>query len=112
MDVCGFKLQVISKLRDGKGNVIMPIIAEDVVTLGLTALGNDLDLEALEGQWESTLIQQTDATPGQIDKILVIAGSDVMGVIYGLYEVSEKAFGTDPQKYWTDASPSPTFRVI
>jgi hypothetical protein len=105
MEVCGFKLPVISKLQDGKGNMIMPMVAEDIVALGLTALENDLDLETLEGQWESTLIQQTDAATDQIDKILVVAGSDVMGVIYGLYEISEKVFGTDPQKYWTDASP-------
>ena len=38
MEVCGTKLPVINNLQDGKGNVIMPIVAEDIVTLGFSGL--------------------------------------------------------------------------
>jgi hypothetical protein len=106
MEVCGTTLPVISNLQDGIGHVIIPIVAEDLESYGIKELEAQLDLGALEGKWESTLIQQANLKPDQRDKILVIAGSDIRGVIYGLYEVSEKAFGTDPQKYWTDAIPT------
>lgn len=40
-----------------------------------------------------------------IPEALIVAGSDERGAMYGLYEVSERLLGTDPQKFWTDAVP-------
>lgn len=40
--------------------------------------------------------------PGKVDCLLVIAGSDKLGTIYGAFDLSEK-MGVSPLKYWADA---------
>lgn len=47
-----------------------------------------LDVSAVEGQWESFLIQT-------VDEHLIVAGSDKRGTIYGIYDISEK-IGVSP----------------
>lgn len=36
---------------------------------------------------------------------IVLAGSDMRGTIYAIYEFSEKVLGVDPMYYWTDQKP-------
>lgn len=38
-------------------------------------------------------------------KSCVIAGADVRGTFYGVYEFSKQLLGTDPYAYWTDRKP-------
>lgn len=53
------------------------------------------------GKHEKFLIQTiTNPLPG-IDEALVIAGSDMRGTIYGIYELSEQ-IGVSPWYYWAD----------
>ena len=53
-----------------------------------------LDVSAIEGKWESYLIQTVDGN-------LVIAGSDKRGTIFGIYDLSEK-IGVSPWHYFAD----------
>ena len=53
-----------------------------------------LDVSAIEGKWESYLIQT-------VAGILVIAGSDKRGTIFGIYDLSEK-IGVSPWHYFAD----------
>lgn len=53
-----------------------------------------LDVSAVEGQWESFLIQT-------VDEHLIVAGSDKRGTIYGIYDISEK-IGVSPWYWWAD----------
>ena len=55
---------------------------------------NKLNVDAIEGKWESYLIQVKNNT-------LVIAGSDKRGTIYGIYELS-KRMGVSPWYWWAD----------
>jgi hypothetical protein len=60
-----------------------------------------IDATALQGKWESYLIQTVaQPTPG-VSAALVIAGSNKRGTIYGIYEISEQ-IGVSPWYWWAD----------
>jgi len=71
-----------------------------VGTIGKSALIDQLirekkiDVAGVAGKWEAFVIQ---TTPG----LLVIAGSDKRGTIYGIYDVSEQ-IGVSPWYFWAD----------
>ena len=58
-----------------------------------------IDGKALEGKHEKFIITTIDHTDG--DKVMVIAGSDKRGTIYGIYELSEQ-MGVSPWYWWAD----------
>jgi hypothetical protein len=60
-----------------------------------------LDVQDIEGKWESFIIHVIDHPLNGIEKALVIAGSDKRGTIYGIYEVS-KQIGVSPWYWWAD----------
>lgn len=63
-----------------------------------------IDGEALEGKYEK-YIMTTVANPVEgVDEALVIAGSDMRGTIYGIYELSE-LIGVSPWYDWADVPP-------
>lgn len=57
--------------------------------------------EELKGKWEKFIIQIVDGSLFGVKKILVIAGSDKRGTIYGLFDLSEK-IGVSPWYWWAD----------
>lgn len=78
-----------------------------VGTLGKSRLIDQLvqakkiDVSALVGKWEASLVQVvTNPMPG-VSSALVIVGSDKRGTIYGLYDVSEQ-IGVSPWNWWAD----------
>ena len=71
-----------------------------------------IDLAVLRGKSESFLIRTLPHPSPGIDDALLIIGSDANGAMYGLYEASERAFGTDPLKFWTDYVPPHQDRVL
>lgn len=66
---------------------------------------NSIDISSLRGKWESFKIIPIKDGFKKGQNVLLVAGSDPTGTMYGLYEVSERVLGTDPQKLWTDAKP-------
>jgi len=67
-------------------------------------LQNRIDLAAIAGRRESSVIQVVpNALPG-VESALVIAGSDKRGTIYGVYELSEQ-MGVSPWHFWADVPP-------
>ena len=83
-----------------------------IATLGRSALldrliaEHKIDAAALEGKWESYLIETvTEPLPG-VSSALVIAGSDKRGTIYGIYEISEQ-IGVSPWYWWADVPVAP-----
>ncbi|MHB9055108.1 MAG: glycosyl hydrolase 115 family protein [Paludibacteraceae bacterium] len=55
----------------------------------------------LEGKFEKFIIQTVQNPLEGVDKALVIAGSDMRGTIYGIYEFSRQ-IGVSPWYYWAD----------
>lgn len=70
-----------------------------------------VDFASLRGKWESYIIQPLKDPFGKGYDVLLVAGSDGRGAMYGLYDISERVFGTDPQKLWTDAKPKKVNRA-
>jgi hypothetical protein len=74
----------------GKSDVIDSIIAS-----------KKLNVAAIKGRWESFISEVvTSPLPG-VDKALVIAGSDLRGTIFGLYDISEQ-IGVSPWYWFAD----------
>ncbi|MGB7602415.1 MAG: glycosyl hydrolase 115 family protein, partial [Candidatus Sulfotelmatobacter sp.] len=58
-----------------------------------------IDTSAIQGKWEATLTQVV-SLPGS-GRVLVIAGSDKRGTIYGIYDLSPD-IGVSPWYWWAD----------
>lgn len=82
-------------------------VAVLVATCGNSAILDKLskeglvDVSGLTGKLES-YADFIISVPGKIECLLVIAGSDKLGTIYGAFDLSEK-MGVSPLKYWADA---------
>jgi hypothetical protein len=73
-------------------------------TIGHLVETGKLNVEELEGRWESSLTRIVeDPFPG-IDRAVVICGSDKRGTIYGIYELAAAA-GVSPWHFWADVTP-------
>jgi Glycosyl hydrolase family 115/Gylcosyl hydrolase family 115 C-terminal domain len=60
-----------------------------------------LDVQGIAGKWETFLIQVVENPFPHVDRVLIIAGSDKRGTIYGIYDLSEK-IGVSPWYWWAD----------
>ena len=63
-----------------------------------------IDVGEIDGKWESFIVKVVDRPFPGIARALVIAGSDKLGTIYGIYDVSEK-IGVSPWCWWADVPP-------
>jgi hypothetical protein len=76
-------------------------------TIGKSSLINTLissgklDASAIEGKWESFISEVISNPLRGVDRALVIAGSDLRGTIFGLYDVSEQ-IGVSPWWWFAD----------
>jgi glycosyl hydrolase family 115 (putative glucuronidase)/glycosyl hydrolase family 115 len=60
-----------------------------------------LDVSAITGRWESFIIQVVPSAFHGDSSVLVIAGSDKRGTIFGIYDLSEQ-IGVSPWYWWAD----------
>lgn len=60
-----------------------------------------IDAKELKGTTEKYVIQWVAQPLDGVDEALVVAGSDMRGTIYGIYEISEQ-IGVSPWYYWAD----------
>ncbi|WP_445263783.1 glycosyl hydrolase 115 family protein [Rhodohalobacter sp. 8-1] len=74
----------------GKSELIDKMVSED-----------KLDDKDLEGKWESFVITTVENPRPGVEKSLVVAGSDMRGTIYGIYELSRQ-LGVSPWYWWAD----------
>ena len=89
-----------------------PVIIHDTGGLGVHAIligslerspivKHLTDTAAIAGKWESFLIQAVPKPLPGVASVLVIAGSDKRGTIYGIYDLSEQ-IGVSPWYWWAD----------
>ncbi|MEW6507133.1 MAG: glycosyl hydrolase 115 family protein [Bacteroidota bacterium] len=62
---------------------------------------NKINVQEIAGKWESFLIQVVDKPFSNVDRALIISGSDKRGTIYGIYNLSEQ-IGVSPWYWWAD----------
>ena len=79
----------------GSGGMIDALVAAD-----------RFDGAELEGAWESFLIEEIAPVAGEGGRVLVVAGSDLRGTIFGIYELSQ-AIGVSPWSWWADVPVRP-----
>src|SRR5437868_735258 len=70
-----------------------------------------LDSAGLSGRWESYVRQVIERPLPNVDRALVIAGSDKRGTIYGLYDLSRE-IGVSPWYWWADVPVRPAATLI
>lgn len=61
----------------------------------------NINVSAIQGQWESYLITTVDAPEPGVDKGLLVIGADRRGTAYGALELSKQA-GVSPWNWWAD----------
>jgi hypothetical protein len=60
-----------------------------------------LSVEHIKGKWETFLLQVVENPMPNVDRALVITGSDKRGTIYGMFELSSR-IGVSPWYWWAD----------
>jgi hypothetical protein len=99
--VTGVKPQVSQAAAARRGSIVLiGVLGQSKLIDGLAASGR-LDVRGVRGEWESYVVQVVADPMPNVDKALVIAGSDRRGTIYGIYEVSE-SIGVSPWYWWAD----------
>lgn len=105
----------IEKVTDSKPEIFIDEVpkSKEIVMIGtlgkskiIDKLVKDkkLDVKGVEGKWETFLIQVIEKPLPDVDRALVITGSDKRGTIYGMFDLSEK-IGVSPWYYWADVPP-------
>jgi hypothetical protein len=85
---------------DGKIGIIIGTLGNSKIIDRLAAEGK-LDTSGVSGAWESYVLQIVKSPLPGVDAVLVIAGSDRRGTIYGIYQLSEM-IGVSPWYWWAD----------
>jgi hypothetical protein len=105
--------QDVKRVTDASPVVIQDaaqLRGQDVVligTIGKSPLIDELirehklDVTAVAGKWEASVITIVDHPSRGIRRALVIAGSDKRGTIFGVYDLSEQ-IGVSPWYWWAD----------
>jgi hypothetical protein len=101
--VTGIVPELHNHISSLTGNtVFIGTMGKNAVIDGLIAEGR-LDAADLSGKWESFIIQVVaNPIPG-VEQGLIIAGSDMRGTIFGIYDVSEQ-IGVSPWYWWADVA--------
>ncbi|WP_345263168.1 glycosyl hydrolase 115 family protein [Nibrella viscosa] len=99
--VTGRKLPIVATVDQFHKNVIAVGTIQQSAFLKQLVSGRKINLKAIEGQWEASLIQTISNPAKGITNALVVAGSDRRGAAYGVFELSRQ-FGVSPWYWWAD----------
>jgi hypothetical protein len=110
--IAGYLQEDLYKVTQLKPRILMgelPPVKEVVIigTIGKSSLikqlvdAGKIDVKALEGKWEASLIQVVANPLPNVEKALVIAGSDKRGTIFGMFDLSRQ-IGVSPWYFWAD----------
>ena len=95
--VLGKKLRIVRSSEDASAVTIW--IGEK------SKLPEDLRPQGLEGPESFSISVAHFKEKSQPEHIVLLAGADVRGTIYAIYQFSEEYLGVDPLYYWTDHEP-------
>ncbi|MBN1184580.1 MAG: glycosyl hydrolase 115 family protein [Bacteroidales bacterium] len=101
LEVTGANADIIDVIPENIDKVII------IGTLGKNTLIDELikskrlDVSDITDKWETSLIHVVDQPFDNIQKALIIAGSDKRGTIYGMFDISRK-MGVSPWYWWAD----------
>ena len=93
----------VDGVPSGGPAVLVGTLGNSGVIDSLVASGK-LDVAELEGRWEMWVVEVVDEPWPGAPPVLVIAGSDQRGTIYGVYDLSRQ-IGVSPWHFWADVPP-------
>ncbi|NME71747.1 glycosyl hydrolase 115 family protein [Flammeovirga aprica] len=109
--VTGQKPKVVHSLKHAGTNSILIGSVNDTNLLKLQKKNKLEEAKGIEGLEQSFLLKAEQKPFGKIDNGLIVLGSDALGTVYGIYEISEK-IGVSPLYWWCDIEPTRKSEVI
>jgi hypothetical protein len=94
---------VVDSMPASKEFVLIGTVGKDSLIDELIRQGR-IDIKGIRGAWESYVIQVVEKPFPGVDRVLVIAGSDKRGTVFGVYDLSQK-IGVSPWYWWADVPP-------
>ena len=100
-NVTGAEPELLSDMKPSSSEIII------IGTIGKNELidqlieNKKLDVKDITGKWETFRIQVIENPFPDVDRALVVVGSDKRGTIYGMFDISEK-IGVSPWYWWAD----------
>jgi hypothetical protein len=98
--VSGRRPRILASTPSEKNIVLIGTLGKNTLIDNLIE-NNKLNVSEIKGKWEAYLIQVVEKPFPDVDRALVIVGSDKRGTIFGIYEVSKK-IGVSPWHWWAD----------
>ncbi|MGL6313400.1 glycosyl hydrolase 115 family protein [Vibrio sp. WXL103] len=102
--VTGRKPNIINAIDKSSNNVIIIGKLESPEIVNLKSQGAIDEIDGAEDLVESFLLKTITLTQQDDKNALVVAGSDAMGTIFGIYDISER-IGVSPLYWWGDVVP-------
>ena len=99
--VTGHRLSVTNKIDSAPQIIIAGTLDKSALIKKLVADGKLTDLDKIKGGWEATLVEIVARPFPNVDRALVIVGSDRRGTAYGLMQLSQ-LIGVSPWNWWAD----------
>ena len=98
--VTGKNLDISTETGGAKEMLVVGTVRKNKLIQKL-AFDRKIDVSVLEGEWERYIIQTVEKPFPNVERALVIAGSDRRGAAYGLLSLSER-IGVSPWYWWAD----------
>lgn len=92
---------ISSELNLSRRNVVIVGTIRNSRKIDELSASKKINVEDIKGEWETFKIMVVENPFPNVDKALVIVGSDRRGTAFGVYELS-KQIGVSPWAYWAD----------
>jgi hypothetical protein len=102
--ITGHKPAIQNDLKGIKGNVIIIGSIDSSRLIRNPAIKKYINIAAIQGKWETYLVQTVKRPLPGITNALIISGSDSRGTAYGVFNISER-IGISPWYWWADVKP-------
>lgn len=99
--ISGFRPSTSAGIADVSGNVI---VIGNIHAEIIARFRNKINLDSLNGKWESYGYRLLKAPTKNIKNALLICGSDARGTAYGVFDLSAR-LGVSPWYWWADVKP-------
>ncbi|WP_282037325.1 glycosyl hydrolase 115 family protein [Saccharicrinis aurantiacus] len=109
--VTGTKPNIVHSLSEVGNNAIIIGSVKNSTVQYLKSIDLINEADSLESMHEAFLLKAVENPSNNINKALVITGSDANGTVYGIYEISER-IGISPMYWWCDVVPERKSKVV
>ncbi|TYA69804.1 glycosyl hydrolase 115 family protein [Seonamhaeicola marinus] len=109
--VTGMKPEIIHSLENVNQNVIIVGTSNNQDILTLQKNGKLNEFTGKDSLQQAFLLKSIKSPTNTIKSALVVNGSDALGTVYGIYEISER-IGVSPLYWWCDVTPKKQNEIV